>query len=138
MTRGAATPIFYNLKITQAGLLSFSYSVGGGAYSYLIKQPIHHRLQWPVAGELPVGFAGSDGGASNIHEIMCFKASTYKQSGSSATANVKQAPVETGTQAYFASYNPSDWTGTVTANALIDTRASSRSAPGRTGTLPAY
>src|SRR6201999_333199 len=34
ITRAAATPIFYNLKITQNGLLSFSYSVSGGAYSY--------------------------------------------------------------------------------------------------------
>ena len=121
MTRGAATPIFYNLKITQGGLLSFSYSVGGGAYSYLISNQSITASNGPLPTSFRVGFAGSDGGASNIHEIMCFKATTYKQSGSSATANVKQAPVETGTQAYFASYNPSDWTGTVTANALIDT-----------------
>jgi type IV pilus assembly protein PilY1 len=119
ITRGAATPIFYNLKITQNGLLSFSYSVSGGAYSYLIKNQSITASNGPLPASFRVGFAGSDGGASNIHEIMCFKASTYKLSGSSATANEKEsAKVQSGTQAYFAYYDPSDWTGTVTANAL--------------------
>jgi type IV pilus assembly protein PilY1 len=68
-----------------------------------------------------VGFAGSTGGSSNIHEIMCFKAASANQSGSSATVNEKEAAkVEAGTQAYFAFYNPNNWTGTVTANSLID------------------
>jgi type IV pilus assembly protein PilY1 len=119
ITRGAATPIFYNLKITQNGLLSLSYSVSGGAYSYLIKNQSITASNGPLPASFRVGFAGSDGGASNIHEIMCFKASTYKLSGSSATANEKEsAKVQSGTQAYFAYYDPSDWTGTVTANAL--------------------
>jgi len=119
ITRGAASPIFYNLKITQNGLLSFSYSVSGGAYSYLIKNQSITASNGPLPTSFRVGFAGSDGGASNVHEIMCFKASTYKLSGSSATANEKEsAKVQSGTQAYFAYYDPSDWTGTVTANAL--------------------
>jgi type IV pilus assembly protein PilY1 len=122
ITRGAATPIFYNLKITQNGLLSLSYSVSGGAYSYLIKDQSITASNGPLPASFRVGFAGSDGGASNIHEIMCFKASTYKQSGSSATANDKQsAKVQAGSQAYFAYYDPNDWTGTVTANTLVDT-----------------
>ena len=53
---------------------------------------------------------------------MCFKAASANQSGSSASVNQKQASkVEAGTQAYFAYYDPNDWTGTVTANTLIDT-----------------
>jgi type IV pilus assembly protein PilY1 len=121
MTRGAATPIFYNLKITQDGLLSFSYSVSGGAYSYLIKDQSIKDANGPLPTSFRVGFAGSDGGASNVHEIMCFKAASTTQSGSSATVNEKEAAkVEAGTQAYFAFYNPNNWTGTVTANTLLD------------------
>ena len=122
MTRGAATPIFYNLKITQDGLLSFAYSVSGGAYSYVIRNQSITASNGPLPASFRVGFAGSDGGASNIHEIMCFKAASAVQSGSSATVNEKEAAkVEAGTQAYFAYYDPNDWTGTVTANNLIDT-----------------
>jgi type IV pilus assembly protein PilY1 len=122
MTRGAATPIFYTLKITQDGLLSFAYSVSGGAYSYLIKDQSITASNGPLPSSFRVGFAASDGGASNVHEIMCFKAASANQSGSSASVNQKQAAkVEAGTQAYFAYYDPNDWTGTVTANNLIDT-----------------
>ena len=122
MTRGAATPIFYTLKITQDGLLSFAYSVSGGAYSYLIKDQSITASNGPLPASFRVGFAASDGGASNVHEIMCFKAASANQSGSSASVNQKQAAkVEAGTQAYFAYYDPNDWTGTVTANNLIDT-----------------
>jgi type IV pilus assembly protein PilY1 len=121
-TRGAATPIFYTLQITQDGLLSFAYSVSGGAYSYLIKNQSITASNGPLPASFRVGFAGSDGGATNVHEIMCFKAAAANQSGSSASVNQKQASkVEAGTQAYFAYYNPNDWTGTVTANNLIDT-----------------
>ncbi len=122
MTRGAATPIFYNLKITQDGLLSFAYSVSGGAYSYVIRNQSITASNGPLPASFRVGFAGSDGGASNIHEILCFKAASANQSGSSATVNEKEAAkVEAGTQAYFAFYDPNDWTGTLTANNLINT-----------------
>jgi type IV pilus assembly protein PilY1 len=121
VTRGAATPIYYNLKITQDGFLSFAYSVSGGAYSYLIKDQSITASNGPLPSSFRVGFAASDGGASNVHEIMCFKAASTTQSGSSATVNEKEAAkVEAGTQAYFAFYNPNNWTGTVTANTLLD------------------
>jgi type IV pilus assembly protein PilY1 len=120
-TRGAATPIFYQLKITQDGLLSFSYSTGG-AYSSLISNQSITSANGPLPPTFRVGFAGSTGGSTNVHEIMCFKAASAATSGSSATVNEKQAAkVEAGTQAYFAFYNPNDWIGTVTANTLIDT-----------------
>jgi type IV pilus assembly protein PilY1 len=113
---------FYNVNITQDGLLSLSYSVSGGAYSYLIKGQSITASNGPLPASFRIGFAASDGGASNIHEIMCFKAASANQSGSSATVNEKEAAkVEAGTQAYFAFYNPNDWTGTLTANNLIDT-----------------
>src|SRR5204862_441554 len=37
MARPQATPIFYQLRISQRGLLSLSYSVNGGAYQQVIK-----------------------------------------------------------------------------------------------------
>ncbi len=122
VTRGNGTPIFYSLQITQAGLLSLSYSISGGAYSSLIKNQSITAANGPLPASFRFGFAGSTGGSTNIHEIMCFKAAAADQSGSSATVNEKQAAkVEAGTQAYFAFYNPNNWTGTLTANNLIDT-----------------
>jgi type IV pilus assembly protein PilY1 len=121
VTRLQATPIFYSLKITQDGLLTFGYSVSGGSYSYLIRNQSITASNGTLPASFRVGFAASDGGASNVHEIMCFKAASANQSGSSATVNEKEAAkVEAGTQAYFAFYNPNNWTGTVTANTLID------------------
>jgi len=122
MKRGDATPIFYNLKITQDGLLSFAYSINGGAYQTVINKQDISASNGPLPGSFRFGFAGSTGGSTNIHEIMCFKAAPADQSGSSTSVNEKQAAkVETGTQAYFAFYNPNDWTGRLTANSLIDT-----------------
>ncbi|HSZ10149.1 MAG TPA: PilC/PilY family type IV pilus protein [Steroidobacteraceae bacterium] len=120
-TRGAATAIFYNLTITQDGLLSLSYAVSGGAFSSLISNQSITASNGTLPASFRVGFAGSTGGDTNIHEILCFKAASANQSGSSATVNEKEAAkVEAGTQAYFAFYNPNDWTGTLTANNLID------------------
>ena len=120
-TRAQGTPILYNLKITQNGLLSLSYSTGG-AYSYVIQNQSITTANGPLPSTFRFGFAGSTGGDTNVHEIMCFKAASAASSGSSATVNEKQAAkVEAGTQAYFAFYNPNDWTGSVTANYLIDT-----------------
>ena len=120
-TRANATPILYNLKITQNGLLSLSYSIGG-AFSFIIQNQNITSSNGPLPATFRFGFAGSTGGDTNIHEIMCFKAASATTAGSSASVNqVQTAKVEAGTQAYFAFYNPNDWTGTVTANGLIDT-----------------
>ena len=122
MKRGDATPIFYNLKITQDGLLSLSYSFNGGAYQSVISKQSISASNGAPPSTFRFGFAGSTGGSTNIHEIMCFKAAPANQSGSSTSVNEKQAAkVETGTQAYFAFYNPNEWTGRLTANSLIDT-----------------
>lgn len=122
MSRGAATPILYQLKITQDGLLSLSYSVNGGALQGVIKNQSITAANGALPASFRFGFAGSTGGSTNIHEIMCFKATPADVSGSSASVNEKQAAkVEAGTQAYFAFYNPNNWTGSLTANNLIDT-----------------
>jgi type IV pilus assembly protein PilY1 len=121
---GAAcvTPIFYNLKITANGILSLSYSLSGAAYQSIINNQNIIAYSGLMPATLRFGFAGSTGGATNIHEIMCFKAAPQNTSGSSATVNEKEsAKVETTSQAFFAFYDPNVWTGTVTANQLIDT-----------------
>src|SRR5580700_4302716 len=118
--RSAATPIFYALQISQAGLLSLSYSINGGAYTSVIKSQNITTANGPLPANFLFGFAGSTGGSSNIHEILCFKANPANSASASAGVSEKQsANVETGTQVYFAYYNPSaDWTGRVTASSL--------------------
>ena len=119
MSRGAATPIFYNLKITSNGLLSFSYSVNGGAYQQVLKSQSITASNGPLPANFLFGFAGSTGGSSNVHEILCFKAAPATTAASSAGASERQsAKLETGAQAYFAYYNPNGWTGRVTASSL--------------------
>lgn len=122
MKRGDATPIFYNLKITQDGMLSLSYSLSGAAYLPIISNQSITASNGALPASFRFGFAGSTGGSTNIHEIMCFKAAPANQSGSSTSVNEKEAAkVETGTQAFFALYNSANWTGRLTANDLIDT-----------------
>ena len=122
MKRADATPILYKLKITQDGLLTFSYSFNGGAYKSVISNQSITAANGALPSSFRFGFAGSSGGSTNIHEIMCFRAAPANQSGSSTSVNEKQAAkVENGTQAYFAYYNPNEWTGRLTANSLIDT-----------------
>jgi type IV pilus assembly protein PilY1 len=122
-SRGTATPILYSLKITQNGLLSLSYSINGGAYQQVIKSQSITASNGPLPANFLFGFAGSTGGSSNVHEILCFKAAPATTAASSAGASERQsAKLETGAQAFFAFYNPSDWTGRVTASSLfIDT-----------------
>jgi type IV pilus assembly protein PilY1 len=124
-TRGQATPIYYQLKISQNGLLSLSYSVcppaGCGAFISVIRSQNITTSNGALPQNFLFGFAGSTGGSTNIHEILCFKADPATSAASSAGASEKQsAKLETGVQAYFAYYNPSNgWTGRVTASSLM-------------------
>ena len=118
MTRGAANPITYNLKITQDGLLSLSYSTGGAYQPVITKQSIT-ASNGALPGSFRFGFAGSTGGSTNIHEIMCFQAQPADDAGTSVGLDAKQAAkVTTATQAYLAYYYPTDWTGRLTASYL--------------------
>ncbi len=115
--RSQAVPIVYNLKVTTTGLLSLSYSYNGGALQNVItNQDITQGGTLPIPANVRFGFAGSTGGSRNIHEIMCFQATPAQTSQSSAGLNQKQsAKVETGTQAYFAYYNPTTLAGSLTS-----------------------
>ena len=120
VTRGDGVPITYNLKITQNGLLSFSYSYNGGAYQPVITGQDITAGNGPLPSSFRFGFAGSTGGSTNVHEVTCFQAAPANTSASSAGLNEKQtAKVQTGTQVYFAFYNPSNWSGSLTAQDLV-------------------
>ncbi|HEY2419467.1 MAG TPA: PilC/PilY family type IV pilus protein [Steroidobacteraceae bacterium] len=114
--------ILYNLKITQNGLLSFSYSFNGtGVFTPVVTNQSIAASNGLLPASLLFGFAGSTGGDTNIHEILCFKAVPINQSTSSAAGNQKQtSEVQTTSQAYFAYYNPNDWTGRLAAYGLAD------------------
>jgi len=113
-------PISYNLQITAAGLLSLSYSYNGGAPISVISGQNITASNGSLPAAVRFGFAGSDGGSTNIHEIMCFQAAPQTTSSSSASGNQKQAaPVVAGTQVYFSAYNPTNWSGTVTSDSLL-------------------
>ena len=119
-TRGAATPITYDLKITPAGLLSLSYSYNGGANQLVINGQDITASNGALPATFRFGFAGSTGGDTNIHEILCFKATPFEQSASSAGLNQQQAAqVQTGTQVYLAFFDPSNWSGSLTSQNVL-------------------
>ena len=120
MSRPAANTIFYQLEISQNGLLSLSYSYNGGAYQQVITKQNITTSNGAMPANFLFGFAGSTGGGTNIHEILCFKANPATSASSSAGASEKQsAKLQTGAQVYFAYYNPNNgWTGDVTASGL--------------------
>jgi type IV pilus assembly protein PilY1 len=116
--RADATVIAYKLKLTQDGLLSLSYSYNGAAYQNVIaKQSIKNG---PLPSSFRFGFAGSTGGSSNVHEILCFQATPSEQSNTSIGLDAKQAAkLANTTQAFLAYYFPSSWTGDLTANTVL-------------------
>jgi type IV pilus assembly protein PilY1 len=119
LTRGAATPIAYQLKITQDGLLSLSYSYNNGAYLPVITdQDITTNGTLP--GLLRFGFAGSTGGSTNVHEILCFQANPTQLADTSVGVNQKEATqIGSGTQAFLALYYPNGWWSRLTASNLL-------------------
>jgi type IV pilus assembly protein PilY1 len=122
VTRANATPITYQLKITSNDLLSFSFSYNGGAYQPVVTA----QSLGSVPQTLRFGFAGSTGGSSNIHEILCFQAKPDSTSDSSAGTNNSGNPViDPGTTQLFLSYYaPDSWTGRVTAQSISFNTAS--------------
>ena len=113
----AAYPITYNLKIAQNQTLSLSYSYNGGAFQPVITGQSFSNGTLPASFRF--GFAGSTGGASNIHEILCFKASPGETAASSGGINTFHDPtIKIGTQFYTANYFPSDWSGQLLAQTI--------------------
>jgi type IV pilus assembly protein PilY1 len=114
-----AIPIAYKLKITQDGLLTFAYSYNGGSYQPVITGQSITGNNGSLPAVLRFGFAGSTGGSTNVHEILCFQAAPADLASTSVGVNEKEAAkIADGTQAYLAMYFPNDWTGRLTANDL--------------------
>ena len=119
-TRLQAVPITYKLKLSSAGLLSFSYSFNGGAFQSVITNQDITAGNGPLPANFRFGFSGSTGGSTNVHEVLCFQAAPAESAASSAGLNEKQtAKVQTGSQVYFAFYNPTNWSGSLTAQNLV-------------------
>jgi type IV pilus assembly protein PilY1 len=119
VTRGAAQPITYNLKITQDGILSLAISYNGGNYLPVIAKQNITASNGALPGSFRFGFTGSTGGSRNVHELLCFQAAPANVAGTSVGVNQQEATkIASGTQAYLAYYYPSDWTGRLTANDL--------------------
>ena len=109
----------YTIKITQNGLLSLSYTVNGGSVVKVITNQSITATNGPLPSLLRFGFSGSTGYIANIHEVLCFKAAPNLLSSSSAGTNQQQVgQLQTSTQAYFAYYDPNDYTGRLTAYGL--------------------
>ncbi|MGA2778781.1 MAG: PilC/PilY family type IV pilus protein [Steroidobacteraceae bacterium] len=112
-------PITYDLTISPAGLLSLAYSYNGGVYQPVITGQDITAANGPLPNNVRFGFAGSTGGGTNIHEIMCFQAQPSNQSSVSAGINQKQsAKVQIGSQVFFAYYNSTNWPGSLTSQSL--------------------
>jgi type IV pilus assembly protein PilY1 len=111
-------PITYSLKITQEGLLTFQYAYNGGPW-----QPVITGSSIKQNGAIPAnfrfGFAGSTGGSTNVHEILCFNAQPGTTSNSSGGVNVYQNPtIKSSTQVFLAYYDPASETGSLTAQQI--------------------
>ncbi len=120
-TRAQATPIYYVLNITGSGLLSLSYSYGGGALTQVLTNQSITASNGNLPSTLLFGFAGSTGGSDNIHEIMCFQAAPADQSDTSTTVNLPQDKLVTTAQIYLPSYHTNNWWGQLAAQTLSQT-----------------
>lgn len=119
VTRSQATPITYSVTLTQDGKMSFSYSYNGGTWQPVISGTSITANNGALPTNVRFGFAGSDGDAANIHEILCFAAQPNETSGTSGSINVYQNPtIRSGTQIFLANYYPSSWTGQLTAQTI--------------------
>ncbi len=110
----------YNLKITTDGYLSLSYSLNGSSSSVsVLKSQSITASNGTLPATLRFGFSAASGGSTNIHELLCFKAAPVVSSATSASTDQQQTgKLETNSQAYFAYYDPNDWTGRMTAYGL--------------------
>jgi type IV pilus assembly protein PilY1 len=119
--RGDAIPIDYTIKITQSGLLDFSFSVNGGAPQLLWNGQSITAANGPMPATFRFGFSASTGRGSNVHEILCFKAAPVTSANTSTSGNVEQQAVKIGSQLYLASYQPLNWWGQMTAQDILET-----------------
>lgn len=119
--RPNATPITYKLTISQTGTVSVGYYTNGGTLQPVITNfDLTDSGKYPLPNLLRFGFAGSTGGGTNAHELLCFQAGPSSLGETSLGVNDKNAEkIQGGEQAFLASYDPTLWTGDLTANNLM-------------------
>ena len=119
-TRPQATAMTYQLKLTQAGLLSLSYSTNGGVAQAILTDQSITAGNGPLPASFRFGFAASTGGANANHEITCFQAAPAAYSSTSAAVNTQQTgQVKTGTQIYLSFFHTANWWGQLTSQDLV-------------------
>ncbi len=126
--RGNAIPITYSLTITADGLLDLSYSINSGTAQSVVSKLKITDSNGPLPASFRFGFSSGTGGGSNVHEITCFKAAPANVSGSTAGSNVESGRVQSTNQVYLAFYHPVNSWGSVTAQNLTFTAATSTTA----------
>jgi len=119
-TRGKATPIVYNLQITPDSKLSFQLSYNGGAFKNILTNTDFSKASGNIPNYLRFGFTGATGGATNIHELLCFQAGPNDLAAGGAGNNNFQNPqLIPGSQLFLGSYFPTRaWAGAVTAQTV--------------------
>ena len=119
-TRGAAIPITYTLSINSLGILNLGYSINGGASNPVLTNLNITTNNGALPNNFYFGFSAGTGGGSNVHEILCFKATQSQESESSTGLNQNPAnQINTGTQVYTATYHPTNWWGQLQANNVV-------------------
>ncbi len=121
LKRPDATPITYKLTLSQTGALSVGYYTNGGNLQPVITNfDVTDGGKYPLPSALRFGFAGSTGSGTNVHELLCFQAGPSSLGDTSLGVNDKNAEkIAAGEQAFLASYDPTLWTGDLTANNLL-------------------
>lgn len=118
--RGSATPITYTLSINSLGILNLGYSINGGTSNPVLTNVNITTNNGPLPSNFFFGFSAGTGGGSNVHEILCFKATQTQESESSTGLNQNPAnQINTGTQVYTANYHPTNWWGELQANNVV-------------------
>jgi type IV pilus assembly protein PilY1 len=116
----SATPITYQLQVTEDGLLSLSYSYNGGNFIPVLTNQSIQASNGTMPASFLFGFGASTGGDNNVHEITCFAATPASLSSSSAGINVQETQqVGNGTQIYLAFFHTNNWWGELEAVNLV-------------------
>jgi type IV pilus assembly protein PilY1 len=124
----------YNLQITQNGLLSFSYSVNGGAYTPVISSQSITASNGALPAHVAFRLRRFDRRRHQHSRDPVFQGRAQHRVGQLGGGQRKaDLAGQTTSQAYFAFYNPNDWTGRVAAYGLVDTAGHSDSASSPTG-----
>ena len=102
-------------------MLSLSYSYNGGASQLVINGQDITATNGALPNNFRFGFAGSTGGSTNVHEILCFKATPFEQSASSAGLNQQQAAPGQYRYAGLPGVlrHPKNWSGSLTSQNVL-------------------